>query len=79
MPESVIAQPDFRGLRWAGHIRIRTKEAHAVEMDQMVGILGDPDLRFPSDLGEERLHDTPGGEGGDDYEPRPTVHDAMPA
>ena len=34
------------------HIRIRPEEALAVEVDHVVGVIGDPDLGFPGDVRE---------------------------
>lgn len=52
------------------HIRIRSGEAFAVEVDHVVGVIGDPDFGFPGDVGEEGLHGAAGFEGGDEDEAR---------
>ena len=57
-----------RSWLWWHHIRIRAEEAFAVEVDHVVGVLGDPDFGFPGDVGEEGLHCAAGFEGGHEDE-----------
>ena len=38
------------------HVGIRSKEAFAVEVDQVVWGFGDPDFGFPRDVREEAAH-----------------------
>ena len=51
------------------HVGIRPEEPLTVEMDHVLGVFGDPDFRFPSNVGNERLHAAPVFESGDEYQP----------
>ena len=51
------------------HIRIRPKKSFAVEVNQVIGIFGDPHLFLPGDLPQETLHRTPCLKRGREHQP----------
>ncbi len=60
----------FRSWFCRDHVWIRPQESFAVEVDHVVGVFGDPDLGFPRDVRDERLHGATVLEGGDEHEAR---------